>query len=357
MVAPVSGPFNKSETRYWFNPWFGWDSPRSYTTRRWFRQAKPYNLRLDYDFTDARMLAQDGYGNTTPDIAFRVGPPAYQTQALYNAAYAIFIDKINATKAELGATLGEWKSSSSMIQYRANQLFNGYKAAKRGDLSGLKRAWGKHAGLRPRLRAAGGHVLEYSFGWAPLVSDINSALEVLHNRLPTHQVTGCLRIRGSGSLVEDYGSVSCVSKGSWEYGVCLRADVKVTNPNTLLAQQLGLVNLGSVAWELTPNSYIVDYFFNVGQFIDSFTDLVGLELGRESNTVFRKQNNASAYHLNPGYTAESWWVPHTFSAERVDVTRRGGIPRPSLSLNLPWTMSMQRASTSVARLLQLLKGK
>lgn len=357
MVAPVTGPFNSSLTVKWLNPYYGFLSTKSTTTRRWFRQKKPYNLRLEYDFADARMLSQTGMGNTQPSNAFNLNPPAYLSQALYNAAYANFTESISAAKAELGATLGEWKSSTSMIQNRATQLYNGFRAAKRGDLSGIKRAWGKHAGLRPRLRAAGGHVLEYSFGWAPAVNDINSALEVLHNRLPTFRAKGSKRIQGKGAVVHNLGSISRITTMTWERGVYLRADVKVTNPNTLLAQQLGLVNLGSVAWELTPNSYIVDYFFNVGQFIDSFTDFVGLELDRESHTVFSKQNNASSERLNPGYTADPWWSAHNFAAQKVNVTRRGGIPRPRLSLNLPWNMSVSRASTSVARLLQLLKGK
>ena len=361
-MLPVTGPYSTVKSipgrpnSYGFTPTWGW------IERTWYRQRKPYGIELPYSYYKSMVISHSGGDNTSYVEYYdrEIYPPSNDAQRLYNAAYAKYADSLNEVKATLGATLGEWKSSSSMIATRASQLWRGFKAAKRGDLSGLKRAWGRHAGIRSRSRAAGNHVLEYSFGWAPLVKDINSALEVLHKRLPPHRVKVRKSYSGKVSSRRSLGSFSRNATVNYTIGWALRARVGVNNPNTLLAAQLGLVNLGSVLWELTPNSYIIDYFFNVGEFIDSFTAEVGLDVTDKWKTSFRKNLYSVSDQWNypfdrapdyPGYPPNSWAI------EEVTVTRSSGIPGPTVALRLPWRMSMQRASTSIARLLQQLKGK
>jgi len=326
----------------------------------WNRQTKPFNLELPYFFSERRINeVWDGDGVDYVDVANSIllRPKNDLSQRLYNATYSSFMEDVRGVQASLGATLGEWKSAQEMIVGRANQLVQGIKCAKRGDFFGLKRVWGKHAGIKPRVRAGGGQVLEYSFGWAPLVSDINSALEVFHNRLPPFRVKKRKAYRSQGEETFNYGSVArdvlLDSFIGWE----LRAYVDVNNPNTALANQLGLVNLASVAWELTPNSYVIDYFVNVSDFIDSFTDKLGLSLISPAKTEKRvlKTLVTSRWRPNPGgYPPYS---PIGWKAQEVYVTRSLEIPGPTLALRLPWRMSLQRASTSIARLLQQLKGK
>jgi hypothetical protein len=53
------------------------------------------------------------------------------------------------------------------------------------------------------------------------------------------------------------------------------AEVFVSNPNTALANQMGFINPAAVAWELVPFSFLVDWFLPVGDFLNSFTDLLG----------------------------------------------------------------------------------
>lgn len=345
----IKGPGNG----YGFRP--DWVEVR----KSWFRQTKPFNLEMPYTFSERRVnKAWDGDGIDYIDVANSIllRPANDLSQRLYNTAYSSFMDKVKGDQASLGATLGEWRSAQEMIVGRATQLVQGIKCAKRGDFLGLKRVWGKHAGIRPRVRAAGGQVLEYSFGWAPLVSDINTALEVVHNRLPPFKVKKRKAFTSKDKVVLSYGSVERVVELESFIGWELRAYLDIENPNTALAQSLGLVNLASVAWELVPNSYVIDYFFNVSDFLGSYTDKLGLRLLGQAKTEKRILKNL----VNSRWTPNGSYPPYSpigWSAQEVSLTRSLDIPGPTIALRLPWRMSMQRASTSIARLLQQLKGK
>jgi hypothetical protein len=358
MVYPVTGPFTVTES--WKGPpnIYGGKPTWGTRTRTWSRQKAPFNLELSFLLAQKsveKVWGGNGITVVQLDTAFPIPYPASYSQRLYNKAYSSFFGELSKVKAELGSTLGEWRSSGSMIADRANQLVSGIRAAKRGDLSGVKRAWGKHAGIRTKGRAAGNHVLEYSFGWAPLVKDLNSALEVLHNRMPPHYVKKGARLVRESPWSRDLGSIVQTGKITSFHGWSLRARVDLENPNTALAQQLGLVNLASVIWELTPNSYIIDYFVNVSDFLGSFSDRVGITLLSPMKTEYLKIDTLVEGKYKPvyypGYQAISW------KSLDIRVTRSSGISGPTLALRLPWQMSAQRASTSIARLLQQLKGK
>jgi len=361
MVAPISGPFSANRRGYHTDGW-GDKINTLYLERSWYRQRKPFNLPLRYSFYSARTLNNRGGERLqySPYNGALVAPYPNSDrlmQRLHNDAYAKFMDKVRGVKATLGATLGEWKSSSSMIEQRATQLWRGYREARRGNIPGMKLQWGPQAGIRTRLRQGGSHVLEYSFGWAPLVKDINSALEVLHNRLPPFKV----KVRRSYSGLPVYVYVSSGSFETWyrttkNFGRELRAYVTVNNPNTALAEQLGLVNLASVLWELTPNSYIVDYFVNVSDFLSSFSDEVGITLGDKTGVIFNETRQGMTRKWAPAFSGLPY-SPHSYDYEEVSVSRELGFSGPTLDLRLPWNMSVQRASTSIARLLQQIKGK
>lgn len=357
MVYPVSGPF--VEQKFYFGPpnILGQVPVWKRYVRVWSRQKPPFNLELPYAMANIEVIDQfggDGTDLVEQHLAFPLITPDHYNQRVYNKAYTSFMEKVRVESSTLGATLGEWKSSSSMISARATQLWQGFKAAKRLDFRGVKRAWGKHAGIRPKARAAGNHVLEYSFGWAPLVKDINSALEVLHNRLPPFRVKQRAKYGDVDTGSHNFGAVTRFYTNRVEYAWELRGQVELENPNTALAQQLGLVNLGSVVWELLPNSYILDYFVNVSDFIGAFSDRVGINFVSEAKTnkVTLKTNVTGRWNppSAPPYSPFGW------NAVRVDITRTLGLPGPTLALRLPWKMSTQRASTSIARLLQQLKG-
>ena len=62
--------------------------------------------------------------------------------------------------------------------------------------------------------------------------------------------------------------------------VGIRGNTRVTNQNAYLANRVGMINPATVAWELVPFSFAIDWFLPVTSFLDSYTDQVGWSVDR-----------------------------------------------------------------------------
>jgi hypothetical protein len=376
MVAPITGPFSSSKTIKgpptsggYFPDWIA-------RSRTWKRQKKPYNLPLDFTASDIRVtqyvsLNTNRYKEWWQTAAYVEGSAraASLKANAFNQAYSRLINGVQknddgspldsrdcglrADTAQLGAALGERQKSLEMIASRSTQLLKLFKSVAKLDYQGAKRVLGKTYSKNP-VKGVKGHaktwadaLLEYSFGWAPMVSDIGSAVDVLQNGVPPALIRGRGKNTASG-IVHD-NTIGKTTVWSAAYRVQLMCKVRVNNPNLFLANQLGLVNLASVAWELVPFSFVVDYFVNVNQFLEQFTDFWGVDVIEPFETdKFLSESKES--RQSPTDPFEMW-------AGRYEAISRvvGPFPGPTLRVKKPWKLSSKRAATSVALLLQFLK--
>lgn len=129
--------------------------------------------------------------------------------------------------------------------------------------------------LKRSAKNASGLWLELTFGWRPLLVDVQRSMAVLSQEFPTERVkasakTSYVARDPRGGAIGDVIDVAL--------GVTARvsADVEITNPNLLLANQLGVINPAAVAWDLVPFSFVVDWFVPVSRFINSWTADAGL---------------------------------------------------------------------------------
>lgn len=367
MANPVTGPFTKSDLRYGPPSSNGTRYPWYRYSKTWRKQHKPYNLCLPFSLDvrsvtryagsdSANMINLDntwvsnetssGWGGVMPIAAVQS----------YNKAYKDFIGNLKPAQAELGSVLAEHRSSLEMIAKRSLQLAKFTTALKRlrfGDAAAALGLEGPKRKFVPKHKAFASAVLEYSFGWAPLVSDVSNALSTLTAGLPAFIV------RGRGKVKDSFRS-SWVTKGVpnvtssdfvvWESRHSIRARVRAINPNTALANQLGLVNLATPIWEVTPWSFVVDYFVNVGEWLNGFMDLYGYTLADTSWTWTGRATNShsDSWDTWPGYA--NW------DCERFQLVRDvGPISGPQLAFRAPWRLSPKRAATSVSLLLQRLR--
>lgn len=129
------------------------------------------------------------------------------------------------------------------------------------------------------------------------------------------------------------------------------ADVRVTNPNLLLASRLGLTNPASIAWELVPFSFVVDWFGTVGEFLASWTDFDGLEFIQPMTTIMWKSSvDDYQKYLMP------WDPPVSKTIERFELKRTTGIAGPSILVRSYKPLSASRGLTAASLLVQTLKG-
>lgn len=283
-----------------------------------------------------------------------------------NRALSSFNDKLGKS-AQLGADIAEGRSSLSMIASRAGQLSSAARSLRKGNLSGfydslnINPARRKPASsFRHKSGDVGGVWLEYWFGWAPLISDLYTAAEVLVQARPA------TRIRARGSVSGHFSNyTSGVELGrydnqwqedySWTTRAQVIADVMVGDPNLVLQTKLGLSNPASIAWELVPWSWLVDWFLPIGEAVDSFSWFRGYKLSNPVYTVFSSAKGGIVDRYNPTgpYRSE---VKYGFTD---GLTIRRSLQFPSYTFNLRsrfTQLSVTRAATAVSLLVQQLAG-
>lgn len=392
MVAPVTPGVNRSWKRRTPSS-NGGDIQTWEFSQSGQRQKRPYTLPLEAQMSSFGVVSSSrtGYQAATPTMdsgqAYSVrrdwetNPSEFRDA--YNKAYSKFKDAVGKS-ASVGTTLAEYKQSLSMISQRLTQLYEFQRQLRRFDFDGAARTLGlsaaprslnrlKYPNRRPhkgsrfyqaRLRKAkkldlrpggkdlGNIWLEYHFGWSPLIKDIYDAIEVVSRPIPPDRICekGTVKFKGTSTTRSGYELTSVQSEAL--ISVKIGAYIKVVNPNLLLASQLGLVNPAAVAWELVPFSFLVDWFVNVGDVLNSYTDFFGLELSSSYHTKFSKSTwRRTKIFSFPGYASAESAV-----CEAIRFQRALGIgPGPFLKALPPKDLSVTRGATAISLLLQLLR--
>jgi hypothetical protein len=212
------------------------------------------------------------------------------SQTAYNKAYASLVNKVRSSP-EVGVNIAERKQAMNSIAVRGTQLLNAARALRHGSVGRFLEALhiidarGKYRRIRPD--EAAGVWLEYHFGWEPLFKDIYEAVDLLQHGFRANHVWGKGNT-GFKQYLRDYVQSGSHYVDEWVHRMCVRmgCTVSVSNPNLQLASQLGLINPIAIAWELVPFSFVVDWVYPVGQFLNSWTDFAGLTLTDTYTTTY-----------------------------------------------------------------------
>jgi hypothetical protein len=369
MVAPVTGPFTRTQSGYGPPTSLGFKPQWLSRNSTWYRQKRPYNLPLTYQVRIDRVTASrvDDPGYTTysesPYISLANAPS--DRAAAYNAAYAKFKGGLG-DNAALSVSLAERHQAVEMIAKRAGQLTSFAGKLRKLDFPGAAKALGLAPsqvpkGLRRKAKAFGNNYLEFHFGWSPLVADIGNAVDVLQGGVPPSRVSGRGKI---SSKYRQYWNPQPPGQGNlagWDWTnndyktECkIVADISVSDPNLWLANSLGFVNPATVAWELVPYSFVVDWFVNVSDFLSGYTDMLGLSITRASTTFARNGVFHRSYATYNNFYSK--WITYEKGWQNTEIERSAGIGTgPSLRVRQPWRVSPRRGLAAISLLLQKLR--
>lgn len=289
------------------------------------------------------------------------GPCYFAAGLAYERAYGRLRKEAMGTGANVALTLIDSKKSHAMISSRLLTLISAVKSLKKGHIGDMAHTLGvgllpKHTKTRRykprrgqkrtrRLSApqdVANTWLEYSFGWSPLLADIHDAVKVLGGKPPSTQVK--TSGKSSFSLEDRLVDADWTKQSVYGTVVCkLQANVRVTSPNLLLLNELGLINPAFVLWDAVPFSFVVDWILPVGKFLRSWTDFVGVELTDKFQTYYWVAWDWGNSKSRPGVY---------FRKSSVRKTQRilefGGVPIPSFQGN----PDAWKASISLALLTQ-----
>lgn len=215
----------------------------------------------------------------TPDGANVQNLPPFPV-SLEQRARSRFYSKMKQSTASLGMTFATMGQTRDMIKSKSDAMTRHTveitrdleRARKRGQLvkrnTGLANAW-----------------LEYFYGWSPFFQDIHDGLATVSSLTPQASwVTG----RGVTPVnaVEDRqsGGTRTITTFTGKQYCAYNARVQVTNPNLWMLNRLGLINPGTIVWDLVPWSFVVNMFVNANSLINSVTDEVGVSVDMPNTT-------------------------------------------------------------------------
>lgn len=178
--------------------------------------------------------------------------------------------------------LGELRESLKMIRNPAESLrglvMDYYKSMASKHNRALKRGRKSYNDFTKTIADSW---LEHSFGWAPLIGDVSSGYDAFRAAAArTPYETFKFNAKAEGKL-RSYTFVSGSGHFNWRDEVSVRdsSTCRISGAirNSLdlscrLVEEFGLwpAEVVPTAWELVPWSFLVDYFTNVGDVLDSW---------------------------------------------------------------------------------------
>jgi hypothetical protein len=298
----------------------------------------------------------------------------YDSQESLAEARAIrkFYDAASRGDFQALVTAAEAPKAFALIGDTARRLARTFKSLKRGDVIGAAQAIGLGSGSRhvrnlnrlsntARKRGAleefaSNSWLELQYGWKPLLQDCRNGAEALSLMWEVEPSDIVIRVGDSKSSDPRYvggnGVDSIDASGESKSTVGIVVYLRIIDQSTRNFAGLGLYDPLSVAWELLPYSFVVDWFIPVGSWIAAQSALAGTEFDRGSLSKLTKvKANATVEYRSSSPN------PGTFSIN-IDSTRfwrevLDDVPSISKILyvsNFAEAMGFQRATSGIALL-------
>lgn len=270
-------------------------------------------------------------------------------------------------KLNLAISLGELPETVAMIGKTATRVAGFFNALRKGNVWKARRYFGLNpigpnrvgerftpAGL---LDFASSSWLEAKLGWQPLFDDVYNAAEAAavhlnrENKVLRHKVTRKI-VKHLTQNIHRNGCIYLITrKRVWRVSLTL-AD----NGGLSVPQALGLTDWRSLGWELTPLSFVWDWFQPVGDalsaayFIENVSgDWVVSDLSVEKGTII---------DMNPD--SVPYWVPHHAPNAYTDVSMSRYLNAPALpplpSPQFPLKGLAGKATTAAALVTQALSN-
>lgn len=272
-------------------------------------------------------------------------------------AVAKFYSEVGGIKANLADAYRTRKETVDMVSTRLMQVVKAARAVRKGKFKRAQSIFSKGRVPKPipkrvkKSRPFAENWLEWSYGWSPLLGDIYTLCnepfpDIDIEARVTAKDSDVLRFNSTAywsHLVHEFTDVSVVSRCT------LRADVLFEDTAIKAAADLGLTNPAAVAWEAVPWSFVSDWVLPIGDWLESFTSLSGLQFRNLSTTTtskilvngYWKKNPNSGYWTTIHQPGAGSWV-----LDRKD-RRIGGLPSyPFPSFQNPF--SVNRALNAVA---------
>jgi hypothetical protein len=227
---------------------------------------------------------------------------------------------------------------------------------RHGVIHRYNKAYGKNA-----PKAAGNAWLETTYGWQPALADVRNSATLLAETLETKRAFSVIRVRTNAGRrwveVDNLDPVlpSALKKRVHEVDHSVRYTWRLRLGLLDLPAKLGLLNPALIAWELVPFSFVADWFFPVGDYLETLDS--SLRFFHLGGTYTQR----TEYHLTEvySYTDANTSVSGSSTGSRIELIRTPvtATPAPSYS-DFPSKLGLiggKKAVSAIALLQQNLR--
>lgn len=328
------------------------------------------------------------------------GNPSATDPIALEQASKFFLRRLQQVRQQMqgGIFSGEIRETLRMLSRPARALREGIpkyldSLAKR-RAGGMRKSTARSKAWRERedrkradqlKKIAGDTWLEYSFGWKPLISDIDDAIKAI-GRLNENKFVQKLSAKGSNEVVNyDSGTneypiadqfvtwINVHQHIKTDYQCQIRGAVRVSSTTSKATANRELFGFSweqfvPTLWELLPWSFLVDYFTNIGDILEAAAvntaDLAwtsrtqrAQSVAFASATISNKTSPNVSASLNPGHVERFARVISRDAGGPVIPQFRWSIPSllndlptGGSSLNTQW-INMAALSSKLTRLI------
>lgn len=247
---------------------------------RIFGQSRPY-----YFNSTGSLVSENQYSNADQLTLF------FQTESEKISAKDDADERLRSKYYSMSANLLDIfrtrQETVNMVTSRVQKLYRGARAIKQLNFAKARAIFGNPHRRLKLGKSFPQNWLEFQYGWRPLLGDINTLLD---NPLP--QLIGFITARGSLPIsVTDMNAQSSYWRLRQIQGTSTafsRGKVTVNSSALSAASQLGLLNPLAVAWEAVPWSFVIDWFYPVGDYLERLGASTGITFSDYSCTQHRK---------------------------------------------------------------------
>lgn len=204
----------------------------------------------------------------------------------YDNARQVCLNRLNSkirnSSMDIGVAFGEYRDTARFVSSSILSVASSYRHLKRGN---IKRALDDlgvpRKGVSDILKRSSDKWLSYTYGLRPLLNDVDSSIRALAEgpetnliRLERAGYSKSFRVSHSYS---PSASVSYLNQIAGRFKCVAEVRFEIKNPLLRSLDRLGLLNPASVAWELVPFSFVVDWFIPVGRYFQDIVPPQGID--------------------------------------------------------------------------------
>lgn len=288
---------------------------RTYTVRKWkpdpnyqpYQENHPYTATIVVVTGGNGLAAHSGSTHINCGTAWTLPPFLKAVADPFSAADQIrnlgnLRERIAGSSFNAGVALGEAPKTLKMVSETATRIYTAFKQVRRGDvISGAQTLLGKrevkatplprngrsapqeylltdrHGDRKTRLvaskHAAAGNWLALQYGWKPLLTDIYEGMVFVDHQLRNpvvHRVSSTAYAAGKKDGVEITVPIDSGPTHAWIYHRQVSSErIIAFLKEKDVIRLTGLLDPASVAWELLPYSFVIDWFIPVGNYLSA----------------------------------------------------------------------------------------